>query len=109
VAFALAGTILAAWWLTWPSWICRRRCWGLSPTLREATLSDPLAVRVDRLRIDCGRAAGKLQAYWKGAGSSLSRIRPRGNCLLVMNGKGDAMDFNLTTMGGPLTLDGSGN
>jgi general secretion pathway protein N len=81
----------------------------LSPTLREASLSGQLALQVDELRIDRGRAAGKAQAYWKGAGSSLSRIRPLGNYLLVMNGKGEAMDFNLTTMGGPLTLNGSGS
>jgi general secretion pathway protein N len=81
----------------------------LSPTLREASLSGQLALQVDELRIENSHAAGKAQAYWKGAGSSLSRIRPLGNYVLVMNGKGDGMDFNLSTMGGPLTLSGSGN
>ena len=81
----------------------------LSPTLREASLSGQLALQVDELRIDGSRAAGKVQGYWKGAGSSLTRIRPLGNYMLIMNGKGDVMDFNLSTMGGPLTLSGSGN
>ncbi len=81
----------------------------LTPTLREAVLSGQLALQVNDLRFDRSQASGKAQAYWKAAGSSLSRIRPLGNYLLDMNGKGSGMDFRLSTMGGPLTLNGSGS
>jgi hypothetical protein len=80
----------------------------LSPTLRAAVFSGQLALHVDEVRFDSSRAAGKAQAYWKGAGSSLSRIRPLGNYMLDLNGKGNGMDFHLSTLGGPLTLTGSG-
>jgi general secretion pathway protein N len=80
----------------------------LSPTLRAAGLSGQIALHVNDVRIDGSHAAGKAQAYWKGAGSSLSRIRPLGNYLLDVNGQGKGMDFHLSTIGGPLTLTGSG-
>jgi general secretion pathway protein N len=81
----------------------------LSPTLREAVFSGQIALHVNEVRLDSSHTAGKAQAYWKGAGSSLSRIRPLGNYLLDMNGKGKGMDFRLSTIGGPLTLNGSGD
>lgn len=80
----------------------------LSPTLRAAVLSGQIALHINEVRFDSSHAAGKAQAYWNGAGSSLSRIRPLGNYLLDMNGKGNGMDFRLATIGGPLTLTGSG-
>jgi len=80
----------------------------LSPTLRAAVFSGQLALHVNELRFDSSHTAGKAQAYWKGAGSSLSRIRPLGNYLLDLNGKGNGMDFHLSTIGGPLTLTGTG-
>jgi hypothetical protein len=80
----------------------------LSPTLRAAALSGQLALHANDLRFDHNHAAGKAQAYWKAAGSNLSRIRPLGNYLLDLNGRGNGLDFHLTTIGGPLTLTGSG-
>jgi hypothetical protein len=80
----------------------------LSPTLRAAVLSGQLALQVNEVRIDGSHAAGKARAYWKAAGSGLSRIRPLGNYLLDLNGQGKGLDFHLTTIGGPLTLTGSG-
>jgi hypothetical protein len=80
----------------------------LSPTLRAAALSGQLALQVNEVRFDRSHAAGKAQAYWKAAGSGLSRIRPLGNYLLDLNGQGNGLDFHLITMGGPLTLTGSG-
>lgn len=80
----------------------------LSPTLRAAALSGHLTLQVNEVRYGAGHAAGKARAYWKAAGSSLSRVNPLGNYLLDLNGKGSGMDFHLTTMGGPLTLTGSG-
>lgn len=81
----------------------------LSPTLRAAALSGQLALQAKELRFDGSHAAGKALAYWKAAGSSLSRVRPLGNYLLDLTGQGNGMDFHLTTMGGPLTLTGSGS
>ena len=81
----------------------------LSPTLRAAALSGRISLHVDELRFGSSHAAGKAQAYWNGAGSSLSRIRPLGNYLLDLNGKGSGMDMRLSTIGGPLTLTGSGS
>lgn len=80
----------------------------LSPTLRAAALSGQLALQVNELRFDPGHAAGKAQAYWKAAGSSLSRVRPLGNYLLDLNGQDNGLDFRLTTLRGPLALTGSG-
>ena len=80
----------------------------LSPTLRAAALSGQLALQAKELRFDGSHAAGKAQAYWKAAGSSLSRVRPLGNYLLDLTGQGNGLDFHLTTMRGPLTLTGTG-
>ena len=80
----------------------------LSPTLQAAALSGQLALQANELRFDRDHAAGKARAYWKAAGSSLSRVRPLGNYLLDLSGKGDGLDFHLTTMRGPLTLTGTG-
>jgi len=80
----------------------------LSPTLREADFSGQILLQVKQVRVARGEAGGSAKAYWKSAGSGLSRIRPLGNYLLDLDGKGDALDFRLSTMGGPLTLAGSG-
>jgi general secretion pathway protein N len=80
----------------------------LSPTLRAATLTGQLALQASDVRFGGSRAAGKARAYWKGAGSSLTRVRPLGNYLLDLNGQDNGLDFHLTTIGGPLTLTGSG-
>lgn len=80
----------------------------LSPTLRAAALSGQLSLQVDEVHYGSGHASGKARAYWKAAGSSLSRVRPLGNYLLDLGGQGDGLDFHLTTMRGPLTLTGSG-
>jgi hypothetical protein len=80
----------------------------LSPTLRAAALSGQIALQINDVRFGGSQAAGKAQAYWKAAGSSLSRVRPLGNYLLDLNGAGKGLEFRLSTMGGPLTLNGSG-
>jgi general secretion pathway protein N len=80
----------------------------LSPTLLAADLSGQIAVHATDVRFDRSHAAGKARAYWKSAGSSLSRIHPLGNYLLTLDGEGGGLDFRLTTMRGPLTLTGSG-
>jgi general secretion pathway protein N len=80
----------------------------LSPTLRAAALSGQLALQAKELRFDSSHSTGKALAYWKAAGSSLSRVRPLGNYLLDLNGQGGGMDFHLTTMRGPLNLSGTG-
>ncbi|MGA7179376.1 MAG: type II secretion system protein N [Thiobacillaceae bacterium] len=81
----------------------------LSPTLRAAALSGQLALQAKDVRFDSSHAAGKMLAYWKAAGSSLSRVRPLGNYLLDLTGQGNGMDFHLTTIGGQLNLTGSGS
>jgi general secretion pathway protein N len=80
----------------------------LSPTLRAAELSGQLALHANDVRIGGAHSSGKAVAYWKAAGSSLSRVRPLGNYLLDLTGQGNGLDFHLSTMGGPLTLTGSG-
>ena len=80
----------------------------LSPTLRAAALSGQLALQANDVRFGGNRAAGKAQAFWKAAGSSLSRIRPMGSYLLDLNGQSNGLDFHLSTIRGPLTLTGSG-
>lgn len=81
----------------------------LSPTLRAAALSGQLALQVNEARFGGNHADGKARAYWKSAGSSLSRVRPLGNYLLDLSGKGNGLDFHLTTMRGPLNLSGTGS
>lgn len=81
----------------------------LSPTLRAAALSGQLALQAKELRFDDSHAAGKARAYWKAAGSRLSRVRPLGNYMLDLTGQGSGMDFHLTTLRGPLTLTGTGS
>lgn len=80
----------------------------LSPTLRAAGLSGQLTLQANDMRFGGNRAAGNAQAYWKAAGSSLSRIRPMGSYLLAFNGLENGLDFHLSTIRGPLTLTGSG-
>ena len=81
----------------------------LSPTLRDAGFSGQIALQVNDLRIGSDGATGRATAFWKDASSSLSRIRPLGSYLVDLNGKGKGLDFNVSTMGGPLALRGTGS
>lgn len=80
----------------------------LSPTLRAAALSGQMSLQATDVRIDDGHANGKARVLWLAAGSELSNVRPLGSYQLELDGKGDGLDFRLTTMGGALNLEGSG-
>lgn len=81
----------------------------LSPTLREAGFSGQIALQVNEVRFGSDGATGRANAFWKDAASSLSRIRPLGSYLVNVNGTGKGLDFNVSTMGGPLALRGTGS
>jgi general secretion pathway protein N len=80
----------------------------VSPTLRAADLSGMISVNATDIHWDRSHAAGKVRAYWKSAGSNLSRVNPLGSYMLTLDGQGAGLDFHLITMGGALTLTGSG-
>ncbi|HNQ04432.1 MAG TPA: type II secretion system protein N [Thiobacillaceae bacterium] len=81
----------------------------LSPTLQAASLSGQLTLQVDDLRLDRGQVEGKARAIWTSAGSALSRVNPLGSYELDLDGSGAGLDFHLNTLGGVLTLSGSGS
>jgi general secretion pathway protein N len=51
---------------------------------------------------------GSAMLEWQNAGSSLSSVQPLGDYRLEITGGGNAANLKLTTVSGPLALDGQG-
>jgi general secretion pathway protein N len=68
-------------------------------------------VRVDipRISIERGRVDGDATLQWRAAGSALTPLSPLGDYELRFKAVGPAMHAVLSTLEGPLQLDGKGS
>jgi general secretion pathway protein N len=60
------------------------------------------------LRIARGQFGGRIQLDWEAAQSALSPVAPLGNYRLTTSGNGTGAEATLTTLKGPLLLEGQG-
>ena len=67
-------------------------------------------VRLHTARFSIGQKGieGSGEIFWQNAGSSLSSVQPLGDYRLEIIGDGNAANLKLTTVSGPLALDGQG-
>ena len=80
-----------------------------SPTLRQADLDGRIELSATHLAYRDGRLAGQMALTWRAAASGLTPLRPLGDYRIAFNGKGDALDIQVTSLGTPvLALAGSG-
>ncbi|HVY07573.1 MAG TPA: type II secretion system protein N [Burkholderiales bacterium] len=79
------------------------------PRLKPLRLSGDLKVQSDKLAIAQNSLRGLVKLQWRDAGSELSPVSPIGGYELRLDGQGDAVQALLTTLQGPLQLDGSGS
>lgn len=81
---------------------------AFSKTLAQLGLSGQVMVNLDGVSVNAGRLKGEGQVLWQEAGSTVTRVHPLGNYRLELQGKGEAMEFRLMTLGGKLDLHGAG-
>lgn len=60
------------------------------------------------LSIGQANLSGRIEARWQGARSALSPVAPLGDFRLVASGAGEGGDIVLSTLSGPLLLEGRG-
>lgn len=79
------------------------------PRLKPLKLSGDVALRTTNLAMGAGEMLGNVTLQWRGAGSAFSPVSPIGSYELQLNGEGKSVNATLSTMQGPLQLDGSGS
>ncbi len=79
-----------------------------SSTLSQLGLSGQMQFNLDGLGWGAGVIKGGGQVLWQDAGSTVTRVHPLGNYYVALHGKGDALEYRLTTVGGKLDLHGNG-
>ena len=67
-----------------------------------------LHARWDAVELQRGRLAGLIQLDWENAQSALSPVAPLGDYRVVALGRGASAEARLTTLKGPLLLQGQG-
>ena len=80
----------------------------LVPKLATLGLSGDLTLQVPQLSFGRGATHGSATVHWRDAGSGLSPVAPLGNYELRVSGDGPTVRTALTTLQGPLQLDGQG-
>jgi general secretion pathway protein N len=68
-----------------------------------------LHVQWDNVRVRSDGFEGNVQLDWLDAQSALSAVAPLGNFRLTASGRGGVCETNLTTLSGPLLLQGRGS
>lgn len=68
-----------------------------------------LHVEWSGLRLTRTAAHGHLRLEWRDAQSALSPVAPLGDFLVMVNLRGEAGEISLTTLRGPLHMEGSGS
>ena len=71
-------------------------------------LTGDLLLHISRLAFARGSVQGNATLQWRGAGSAFTRVSPLGDYELRMEGDGAAVRASLSTLQGPLQLDGKG-
>lgn len=77
-----------------------------------AALFDPegqLDIHAESISVEKRGMQGNLQADWRNAALSLSKIKPLGNYRLYFNGRGESADIEVSTQGGSLVVAGKGD
>lgn len=78
------------------------------PKLAPLGLGGDLLLHITSLALARNQMRGKLTVQWRNAGSVLTPISPLGDYELKLEGRGTAVQAMLSTIGGPLQLDGKG-
>jgi general secretion pathway protein N len=78
------------------------------PKLAPFRLTGDMLVKIPRLSLERGRMDGDATLQWRAAGSALTPISPLGDYQVQFKAAGRAMQAALSTLEGPLQLDGKG-
>lgn len=82
---------------------------GLNPILLAMHFQGRVVITTDKLVLGRdGMVQGALTANWHDAGSALSPLNPFGDYRFALDGKGDKVAIDLSTVSGVLQLDGKG-
>jgi len=81
----------------------------LVPILDFVQPAGTLHIETDDLKIGSSRFEGQAIAEWRSAGTKMSPVRPLGDYRINLNGAPDGMTYDVTTLNGPLRIDGKGS
>ncbi|WP_083338701.1 type II secretion system protein N [Chromobacterium sphagni] len=81
---------------------------NLSKTWQAARLGGELQLLVPQLSRQGKDLSGSVQLAWRGAASPLTTVLPFGSYQLDATGTPQGLSFNLSTLEGPLMLNGQG-
>ena len=81
----------------------------VEPRLKSLRLSGDLLLRASNLSIGQDGMVGNIRVQWLDAGSALSPVSPIGSYELGIDGQGKSVHATLSTLHGPVQLDGSGS
>jgi general secretion pathway protein N len=80
-----------------------------APQLGPYQLQGSLEAGCDHLTLDAAGMSGQVTMNWLHAASALSTIRPLGDYRILVQGRGNALDMQLSTLSGKLLLSGNGS
>jgi general secretion pathway protein N len=78
------------------------------PKLAPLRLTGEVRVDIPRLSLERGRMDGDATLQWRAAGSALTSMSPLGDYEVRFKAVGPAMHASLSTLEGPLQLEGKG-
>jgi general secretion pathway protein N len=78
------------------------------PRIATLRLTGDVLVDIPRLSVERGRMDGEATLKWRAAGSALTPISPLGDYEVRFKAVGPALHAALSTLEGPLQLDGKG-
>lgn len=80
----------------------------VTPQLAVLGPTGDLRIRIARLNLSRGMISGTGSVDWLEAGSTLSPVSPLGNYTLRLDAAGGRLEATLSTLTGPLHIDGKG-
>ena len=78
------------------------------PKLAPLGLQGDLSIQIEDMRFDKNQTAGNARLEWVGAGSAMTTVSPLGNYKVELMTQESAVNVVLSTLKGPLLLDGKG-
>lgn len=81
----------------------------IAPQLGPYQLQGMFEAHSEHLELDASGLNGLVTVDWARAASGLSEIRPLGDYRIVLNGNGNAVGAQLSTLSGKLLLNGTGS
>ncbi|HUW36851.1 MAG TPA: type II secretion system protein N [Rhodocyclaceae bacterium] len=79
------------------------------PKLGVLSLTGEVLLHVAQLTLGLGGTEGSATLQWRGAGSALTSVSPLGDYELRLDGEAAVIHMALTTIKGPLRIDGKGS